>query len=41
MGKELHETIDENKEQILGKGCMESFGGVPPDLAKAVFPRRV
>ena len=33
-GKELHKIVDENKEQLLGKGCMDKFGGVLPYLPK-------
>ncbi|KAL9013496.1 MAG: hypothetical protein Q9173_001816 [Seirophora scorigena] len=33
-GEELHKLVDENKEQLLGKTCMEKFGGVVPFLPK-------
>lgn len=33
-GEELHKIVDENKEQLLGKSCMEKFGGVVPFLPK-------
>ena len=33
-GQELHSIIDENKEKLLGKRCIEKFGGVLPYLPK-------
>lgn len=33
-GEELHKVVDENKEQLLGKQCMDKFGGVLPFLPK-------
>lgn len=33
-GEELHTIVDENKERLLGKKCMEKFGGVVPFLPK-------
>ena len=33
-GEDLHKIVDENKEQLLGKKCMEKFGGVVPFLPK-------
>ncbi|KAL9018616.1 MAG: hypothetical protein Q9185_004078 [Variospora sp. 1 TL-2023] len=33
-GEELHKIVDENKEQLLGKTCIEKFGGVVPFLPK-------
>lgn len=33
-GEELHKIVDENKEQLLGKQCMDKFGGVIPFLPK-------
>lgn len=33
-GKELHKLVDENNEQLLGKQCMDKFGGVIPFLPK-------
>lgn len=33
-GEELHKIVDENKEQFLGKQCMDKFGGVIPFLPK-------
>lgn len=33
-GEELHKLVDENKEQLLGKTCIEKFGGVVPFLPK-------
>lgn len=33
-GEELHKIVDENKEQLLGKQCMDKFGGVVPFLPK-------
>lgn len=33
-GEELHKVIDDNKEALLGKNCMEKFGGVLPFLPK-------
>ena len=33
-GEELHKVVDENKEQLLGKNCIEKFGGVVPFLPK-------
>lgn len=33
-GEELHTIVDENKEQLLGRSCMEKFGGVVPFLPK-------
>ena len=36
-GEELHKIVDDNKEQLLGKTCMEKFGGVVPFLPKVYF----
>ncbi|KAL8914978.1 MAG: hypothetical protein Q9172_006983 [Xanthocarpia lactea] len=33
-GEELHKIVDDNKEQLLGKACIEKFGGVLPFLPK-------
>ncbi|KAI4239553.1 MAG: hypothetical protein L6R40_005498 [Gallowayella cf. fulva] len=33
-GEELHKIVDENKEQLLGRNCIEKFGGVVPFLPK-------
>ena len=33
-GVELHKIVEENKEQLLGKNCIEKFGGVIPFLPK-------
>ena len=33
-GEELHKVIDSDKEGLLGKKCMEKFGGVLPFLPK-------
>ncbi|KAL9580378.1 MAG: hypothetical protein Q9212_004530 [Teloschistes hypoglaucus] len=33
-GEELHKIVDENKEKLLGKTCIEKFGGVVPFLPK-------
>lgn len=33
-GEELHKIVDKNKEQLLGKNCIEKFGGVLPFLPK-------
>ena len=33
-GEELHKVVDENKEQLLGKNCIQKFGGVVPFLPK-------
>ncbi|KAL8827091.1 MAG: hypothetical protein Q9170_007154 [Blastenia crenularia] len=33
-GEELHKIVDENREQLLGKSCIEKFGGVVPFLPK-------
>ncbi|KAL8921968.1 MAG: hypothetical protein Q9208_005422 [Pyrenodesmia sp. 3 TL-2023] len=33
-GKELHQVVDENKEQLLGSNCTEKFGGAVPFLPK-------
>lgn len=33
-GEKLHKIVDENKEQLLGKQCIEKFGGVVPFLPK-------
>ena len=33
-GRELHSVVDENKEQLLGKNCIQKFGGVVPFLPK-------
>lgn len=33
-GVELHQIVDQNKEQLLGKNCIEKFGGVIPFLPK-------
>ena len=32
--EELHKIVDENKEQLLGKNCIQKFGGVVPFLPK-------
>ena len=37
-GQELHQIVDENKEQLLGKSCTEKFGGVVPFLPKVRNP---
>ena len=34
--EELHKIIDENKEQLLGKNCVQKFGGVIPFLPKVL-----
>lgn len=36
-GEELHKIVDDNKEQLLGKTCIEKFGGVVPFLPKVYF----
>lgn len=36
-GKELHQVVDENKEQLLGSNCIEKFGGAVPFLPKVRF----
>lgn len=33
-GEELHKIVDDNKEQLLGKTCIDKFGGVVPFLPK-------
>lgn len=33
-GKELHQIVNENKEQLLGKNCVDKFEGVLPFLPK-------
>lgn len=33
-GTELHKIVDENKEKLLGKPCIDKFGGVVPFLPK-------
>ena len=33
-GEELQKIVDENKEQLLGRNCVEKFGGVMPFLPK-------
>lgn len=37
-GEELHKIVDENKEQLLGRNCIEKFGGVVPFLPKVLLP---
>lgn len=36
-GKELHQVVEENKEQLLGRNCIDKFGGVLPFLPKVRF----
>ncbi|KAL8780190.1 MAG: hypothetical protein Q9213_006588 [Squamulea squamosa] len=33
-GEELHKIVDDNKEKLLGKTCIDKFGGVLPFLPK-------
>jgi mannose-6-phosphate isomerase len=33
-GEELHTIIDQDKEKLLGRNCMEKFGGELPFLPK-------
>ncbi|KAL8996181.1 MAG: hypothetical protein Q9169_004247 [Polycauliona sp. 2 TL-2023] len=33
-GEDLHKIVDDNKDQLLGKNCIEKFGGVVPFLPK-------
>ena len=33
-GEELHEAVDQDKENLLGKNCIEKYGGVVPFLPK-------
>lgn len=33
-GEDLHKVIEDNKEQLLGKSCVQKFGAVLPFLPK-------
>lgn len=33
-GEDLHKAIDDNKEQLLGKSCVQKYGAALPFLPK-------